>query len=125
MCCRRQHRRARIGLAATVSVLLGISSGPTIGGWLSEYHGWHSIFYVGLPMTGFIFLAIALSLPERKAEQKPPFDFFAWPAFSLGIIGLQMLLDRGERLEWFASAEIWLEAIASLLGFTISSSCTS
>ena len=33
------------------------------------------------------------------------------------MIGLQMLLDRGERLEWFASAEIWAEAIASVLGF--------
>jgi DHA2 family multidrug resistance protein len=33
------------------------------------------------------------------------------------MIGLQMLLDRGERLEWFASAEIWVEAIASVLGF--------
>ena len=33
------------------------------------------------------------------------------------MIGLQMLLDRGERLEWFASTEIWVEAIASVLGF--------
>ena len=33
------------------------------------------------------------------------------------MIGLQMLLDRGERLEWFASAEIWVEAVASVLGF--------
>ena len=33
------------------------------------------------------------------------------------MIGLQMLLDRGERLEWFASAEIWAEAVASVLGF--------
>jgi DHA2 family multidrug resistance protein len=110
-----QH--ARIGLAVTVCVLLGISSGPSIGGWLSEYHGWHSIFYVSLPITGFIFLVIALSLPEKRAEQKPPFDFFGLGTFSLGIIGLQMLLDRGERLEWFASGEIWMEASASVLGF--------
>ena len=33
------------------------------------------------------------------------------------MIGLQMLLDRGERLEWFASVEIWAEAMASVLGF--------
>ena len=33
------------------------------------------------------------------------------------MIGLQMLLDRGERLEWFASTEIWAEASASALGF--------
>jgi MFS transporter, DHA2 family, multidrug resistance protein len=33
------------------------------------------------------------------------------------MIGLQMLLDRGERLEWFTSAEIWVEASVSVLGF--------
>jgi len=68
-------------------------------------------------MSGFIFLAVGLSLPEKKAEQNPPFDFFGLATFSLGMIRLQMLLDRGERLEWFASAEIWVEAIASVLGF--------
>jgi DHA2 family multidrug resistance protein len=111
------RRHARIGLVWTVCVLLGISSGASIGGWLSEYHGWRSIFYVSLPMTGFIFLAMALSLPEKRAEHNPPFDVFGWASFSLGLTGLQMLLDRGERLEWFASAEIWMEAIAAVLGF--------
>ena len=110
-------RHARISLAWSVCFLLGISSGASIGGWLSEYHGWHSIFYFSLPMTGFIFLTVALLLPEKRAEQNPPFDFFGLATFSLGMIGLQMLLDRGERLEWFASTEIWVEAIASVLGF--------
>jgi MFS transporter, DHA2 family, multidrug resistance protein len=110
-------RHARISLLWSVCLVLGISSGASIGGWLSEYHGWHSIFYFSLPMTGFIFLTMTLLLPEKRAEQKLPFDFFGLATFSLGMIGLQMLLDRGERLEWFASAEIWLEAAASVLGF--------
>jgi MFS transporter, DHA2 family, multidrug resistance protein len=110
-------RHARISLAWTVCAVLGISSGPAIGGWLSEYHGWRSIFYFSLPMAGFIFLAMALSLPEKRAEQNPSFDFFGLATFLLGMIGLQMLLDRGERLEWFSSSEIWAEAIISILGF--------
>jgi DHA2 family multidrug resistance protein len=111
------ERHARMTLAWSVSLVLGISSGASIGGWFSEYHGWHSIFYFSLPMTGFIFLTMAQSLPEKKAEQNTPFDFFGLATFSLGMIGLQMLLDCGERLEWFASGEIWLEAGASILGF--------
>jgi MFS transporter, DHA2 family, multidrug resistance protein len=110
-------RHARIGLAWTVCFLLGISSGASIGGWLSEYHGWHSIFYFSLPIAGFIFLTMALALPEKRAEQNPPLDFFGLATFLLGMIGLQMLLDRGERLEWFAAAEIRVEAIVSILGF--------
>ncbi|HEV2674736.1 MAG TPA: MFS transporter [Aliidongia sp.] len=110
-------RHARVNLIWTVSGLLGICSGPGIGGWLSEYHGWQSIFYFSLPMTGFIFLTMVLSLPEKRAEKNPPFDFFGLAAFSLGMTGLQMLLDRSERLEWFASPEIWAEALASASGF--------
>jgi MFS transporter, DHA2 family, multidrug resistance protein len=110
-------RHARISLVWTVTLVLGIVSGPSIGGWLSEYHGWRSIFYLSLPMAGFIFLAVALSLPEKRATQNPPFDVFGVATFSLGVIGLQMLLDRGERVEWFNSAESWAEAAASALGF--------
>jgi DHA2 family multidrug resistance protein len=110
-------RHARISLAWSVCLVLGISSGAPIGGWLSEYHGWHSIFYFSLPMVAFIFLVMTLSLPEKRAEQNPPFDFFGLAMFSLGMIGLQMTLDRGERLGWFASSEIWVEATASVLGF--------
>ena len=110
-------RHLRIGPAMTACGLFGISSGPAIGGWLSEFYGWPSIFTVSLPVAALLFLAVTLWLPEKKAEQTPPFDFFGFAAFSLGIIGLQMVLDRGERLEWFNSAEIWAEAIASALGF--------
>jgi DHA2 family multidrug resistance protein len=81
-------RHARISLAWSACLLLGISSGPSIGGWLSEYHGWPSIFYFSLPMAGFIFLAMTLSLPEKRAEQNPPFDFFGLATFSIGLIGL-------------------------------------
>ena len=109
-----QH--ARINLVMAVTLMVGILSGPSIGGWLSEYHGWPSMFHVLLPIAGFVFLAVSLSLREKRAEQNPPFDFFGWTTLSLGMIGLQMLLDRGERMEWFNSAEIWAEAIASVLG---------
>src|SRR5206468_12771999 len=88
-------RHARISLVWTVLILLGICTGPGIGGWLSEYHGWRSIFYFSLPTTGFIFLTVALSLPEKRAERNPPFDFFGLATISLGMTGLQMLLDRG------------------------------
>lgn len=110
-------RHGRISLVWSACIVLGISSGASIGGWLSEYHGWRSIFYFSLPIVAFIFMTMTLSLPEKKTEQSQPFDFFGLAAFSLGLIGLQMLLDRGERLEWFASAEIWIEASVSALGF--------
>jgi DHA2 family multidrug resistance protein len=111
------ERHVRINLVWSVCLVLGISSGASIGGWLSEYQGWRSIFYFSLPIAGFILLSVTLLLPEKKAENNPPFDFFGLAAFSLGMIGLQMLLDRGERVEWFESRESWVEAGAAALGF--------
>ncbi|QJP14787.1 multidrug efflux MFS transporter [Starkeya sp. ORNL1] len=110
-------RRAGISLVWTVISVLGIVSGPSIGGWLCEYHDWRLIFYVSLPIAGLISFTVALTLREKRVEQTLPFDFFGLAAFSLGLIGLQLLLDRGERMEWFNSAEIWAEATASALGF--------
>ena len=110
-------RHGHIGLLWSVTALLGMLSGPGIGGVLSEYVGWRSIFYLSLPIAAFVALTMALYLKEKKAEKRPAFDFFGLATFSVGITGLQMLLDRGERMEWFASAEIWAEAIASALGF--------
>jgi MFS transporter, DHA2 family, multidrug resistance protein len=111
------ERHAPAGLMWTAMSLLGMLSGPAIGGALSEYLGWQSIFYVSLPVTAFIALAAGLYLKEKVAEKVPPFDFFGLFTFSVGIVGLQMLLDRGERMEWFASPEIWMDAVASALGF--------
>ncbi|SEM53486.1 MFS transporter, DHA2 family, multidrug resistance protein [Luteibacter sp. UNCMF331Sha3.1] len=110
------RRHARTGMVWTVTSLAGMLSGPGIGGWLSEYHGWPSIFRVSLPLTAVIMLALALFLPEKKAAQRPTFDFFGLATFSMGVAGLQMMLDRGERLEWSASPEIWIEGLAALLG---------
>lgn len=109
----------RIGTVWTVTSLLGMLGGPALGGWLSELAGWRAIFYLSLPMIAFIMLSMGFWLTEKRAEKVPPFDFFGLAAFSVGIAGLQMLLDRGERMEWFASPEIWLEAMASLLGFYV------
>ncbi|MDB5686149.1 MAG: putative efflux pump protein [Rhizorhabdus sp.] len=114
---RPSERHGRITLAWTVTLLFGMFSGPALGGWLGEYHGWRSIFYLGLPASGLILLIMGLSLSEKKADPNPPLDMFGLATFSLGLVGLQMLLDRGERLEWFASTEIWIEALASALGF--------
>ncbi|MGB6212212.1 DHA2 family efflux MFS transporter permease subunit [Pseudomonas mandelii] len=110
------EKRAKFGATWTAIVLFGIVSGPSLGGWIGEHFDWRPIFYISLPLSAFIFLVMALLLNEKKAEKRPTFDFFGFGSFTLGLISLQMLLDRGERLDWFASTEIWLEAIGFALG---------
>lgn len=109
-------RHGHIGPVWSVTAMLGIVSGPALGGWLCEYYGWHAIFQLSLPIALAIFVTIGACLREKKAATSPPFDFFGFATFSVGVTGLQMLLDRGERQEWFASTEIRLEAAGALLG---------
>lgn len=108
--------QARIRLAAAVTALAGILSGPSLGGWLSEAHGWTSMFWLGLPPAGLILLTLSLYLPEARAERAPAFDLVGAGTFVMGLVALQMFLDRGERVEWFASAESRLEAAAAATG---------
>lgn len=110
------EKRAKFGATWTAVVLFGIVSGPSIGGWIGEHFGWRPIFYISLPLSAYIFMVIALWLKEKKADKAPAFDFFGFGTFTLSLISLQMLLDRGERLDWFASTEIWLEALGCALG---------
>ncbi|KAB0491164.1 DHA2 family efflux MFS transporter permease subunit [Pseudomonas vancouverensis] len=110
------QRRVKFGATWTAIVLFGIVSGPGIGGLIAEHFDWRTIFYSSIPLTAYIFLVITLLLERKKPGPAPGFDFFGFATFTLGLIGLQMLLDRGPRLDWFASREICIEALASALG---------
>lgn len=110
-------RHGHIGPVWSVTAMLGIVSGPALGGWISEFMGWRALFYLSMPVALAILLTVAICLRERKAAMTPPLDVFGFVTFTVGVAGLQMMLDRGERMEWFASGEIWVEALAALLGF--------
>jgi MFS transporter, DHA2 family, multidrug resistance protein len=60
-------------------------------------------------------IGIAATLPETK-KLKIPFDYFGFATLSLGIGALQLMLDRGELKDWFASTEIQIEAFIAALG---------
>jgi MFS transporter, DHA2 family, multidrug resistance protein len=101
-----------------LGIMLGPILGPTLGGWLTDSYSWRWVFYVNVPFGVLCAIGILLFL-GRRAE-RPMAGRLDWPGFatlSLGIGALQLFLDRGERLDWFASPEIRLEAALCVLGF--------
>jgi DHA2 family multidrug resistance protein len=58
-----------------------------------------------------------MSFLRETETRRSPFDFFGFATLSLAIGGLQILLDRGELLDWFSSPEIWTEAIVAGVAF--------
>ncbi|WP_046868710.1 DHA2 family efflux MFS transporter permease subunit [Microvirga massiliensis] len=92
-----------------VGVMVGPILGPTLGGWLTESYNWRFVFYVNLPVGILTFLGLSAFLSESRIS-KLPFDWFGFATMSLFIGALQMMLDRGEQMDWFSSIEIVLEA---------------
>jgi MFS transporter, DHA2 family, multidrug resistance protein len=100
-----------------VGIMVGPILGPTLGGWLTDNFEWRWVFYINLPVGLLAWLGIALSIPETRRDRDRPFDFFGFAMLSLGMGALQMMLDRGELLDWFASTEIRIDAVLAGLGF--------
>jgi MFS transporter, DHA2 family, multidrug resistance protein len=101
-----------------LGVMLGPILGPTLGGWLTDTYSWRRVFYVNVPFGVLSALGILLFL-GRRAEwpMAGRLDWLGFATLGLGIGALQLFLDRGERLDWFASHEIQLEAALCALGF--------
>jgi len=100
-----------------MGVMVGPILGPTLGGYLTEYYSWRWAFYINLPVGILAVLGIAAFVPEVKGQAKRGFDFFGFALLSIAIGALQLMLDRGNTLDWFDSTEVVLEAATATLAF--------
>jgi DHA2 family multidrug resistance protein len=99
-----------------MGVMVGPILGPTLGGWLTESWNWRWVFYVNLPFGLLAFLGLLFFMQREQADRGRGFDWLGFGVLSLGIGALQILLDRGELLNWFGSTEIIVEAVLAGLG---------
>jgi MFS transporter, DHA2 family, multidrug resistance protein len=100
-----------------IGVTLGPILGPALGGWLTENYSWRWVFFINLPVGVLTYFGLLATLPENRNAKSSQFDFFGFTTLSIGIAALQLLLDRGQQLDWFSSREIMAEAIVGGLAF--------
>src|SRR6266436_1893974 len=112
-----QERRGSAMALFGIAVMVGPVLGPVLGGWLTENYTWRWVFYINLPIGALAFLGITTFLPDTDRNADAKLDWFGFGALSLAIGALQILLDRGEQLDWFGSGEIWIEAIVAASAF--------
>lgn len=104
-----------------VTAILGPVMGPLIGGWLTENISWHYAFFLNLPV-GIVLVTLLLTTMEHR---KPNFgelrraDWLGIAGMALGLGGLTIVLEEGQREQWFQSREIVIMSIVTAFGFAL------
>ncbi len=103
------------------TVILGPVIGPVIGGWLTENVSWHYAFFINLPVGITLVTLLLVALPHQKSrfDQLREADWFGIAGLALGLGGLTVVLEEGEREQWFSSPTINALTAVSILGFIL------
>ena len=97
-----------------LGIMVGPMLGPTLGGWITDAMSWPWIFYINLPLGILALLLALMFVPDSKWGSKAEqVDGLGFVYLALCIGCLQTLLERGEKLDWFASREILAYAAVS------------
>ena len=108
----------------SVALTTGWSFGPAIGAYIADLANWRMAFLVVSPISLLAIVLCWYFLPHHKPDKALSFDWFAFGSLSVGLVALQIVINRGQRQDWFDSYEIvTLTAIAvvSLVIYTIHS----
>jgi MFS transporter, DHA2 family, multidrug resistance protein len=100
-----------------VAVMAGPVLGPVLGGWLTQTYSWRFVFYINVPIGALAFFGMTTFLPDTERNVTTKLDWFGFGTLSLAIAAMQVMLDRGEELDWFSSGEIVTEAIIAASAF--------
>lgn len=113
-----QQRGLAIGIFAMTTVAAPII-GPLAGGWINDHASWRWIFLVNLPVGAVCLLLVASLLGRyESARRTAPVDWFGMALLALGVGCLQILLDKGNELDWFGSPLIVTLAAASAVALS-------
>jgi DHA2 family multidrug resistance protein len=101
-----------------IGVVVAPIIGPTLGGWMTDNYSWRWAYYINLPVG---LLAVLLINP---LVEDPPYirnvrpqkiDGLGFGLMAVGLAALQIVLDKGQELDWLASPEIrWLTGICAV-----------
>ena len=104
-----------------VGVMFGPIVGPVLGGWITDNWSWNWIFYINIPIGIISVLMIMLFIqdPPYLKRIKEKIDYIGLGLIVAGIGCLQVVLDKGQREDWFSSPLIMNLAIVSVISIVV------
>jgi DHA2 family multidrug resistance protein len=105
-----------------IGVVFAPVIGPVLGGWLTDNFSWHWIFLINIPVGALSMVlssAILVDPPYLKRlsfKDSRQIDFLGFGLVALGLASLEIVMDEGQRNDWFASPFIVTFAILAVVG---------
>jgi len=105
-----------------IAVVVAPTIGPWLGGWITDNFSWRWIFYINVPVgiLSLILTSLIVSDPPymKRPKLKEGFriDYIGIGLISLGLGSMQIILDKGEREDWFSSGFIQVFFVLMLVG---------
>ncbi|KGS08816.1 DHA2 family efflux MFS transporter permease subunit [Burkholderia sp. ABCPW 111] len=102
----------------SMTTLIAPVAGPILGGWISDNYSWPWIFYVNIPV-GIAAAAVTWMIyrSRESAVRRAPIDGVGLALLVIWVGSLQIMLDKGKDLDWFASTTIVVLALTALIAF--------
>jgi DHA2 family multidrug resistance protein len=101
-----QKRGLALGLWSMTTVLAPVV-GPLTGGWLTENLSWHWVFLINLPVGITVAMLANILVKDYETPlRKLPVDYVGLILLAIGVGSMQIVLDKGNELDWFGSAFI-------------------
>lgn len=112
------NRRTAALVIWSMTTFLGPVCGPILGGYITDNISWPWIFFINVPIGAFIFICLTRVLKGRdNPTRQLPIDMVGLLLLMVAVGSLQILLDKGQDLDWFASVPIRVLAAVAVVGF--------
>ena len=112
-----QKRGTALGIWS-ITTLVAPICGPILGGFISDNYHWGWIFLINVPVGLLVCALVWANMADRETPtRKLPIDTVGLALLIVWVGALQVMLDQGKDLDWFASGEIVALTVTTAIGF--------
>jgi MFS transporter, DHA2 family, multidrug resistance protein len=99
-----------------IGIMFGPIIGPLVGGWITDNWSWNWIFYINVPIGVISILMVLFFIvdPPYMERRRMKIDTWGLVFLVIGLGCLQIVLDKGQREDWFSSTFILYLGFASI-----------